>query len=68
LRDFTESVVENATSAWLQPLGYPVLNGCDIATALLERGLRDGLLPKLLSGAIRLRNMERFAESKDESK
>ncbi len=31
MANFTESIVEEATLAWLEALGYSVLNGTDIA-------------------------------------
>ena len=31
MANFTESIVEEATLAWLEALGYSVLNGPDIA-------------------------------------
>lgn len=65
---FTESVVEDAALAWLEALGYAVLHGPDIATGepgaersdanyrdvMLEARVRDALLPKLISGELRV--------------
>lgn len=50
---FTESIVEQAAPAWLEALGCAV-RGSDTLAAL-----RDALLPKLLSGAIRVRDAEK---------
>jgi len=38
---FTESVVENATLAWLESLGYAFLHSPDIATGEPEAGQSD---------------------------
>ena len=55
----TESVVEDAALAWLESLGWQVLYGPDIApeTPFTER---DTLLPKLISGELRVKDTERF--------
>lgn len=61
---FTESVVEEAALAWLESLGYAVLHGPDIAAGepAAERRdygrLRDTLLPKLISGELRVNRFE----------
>jgi type I restriction enzyme R subunit len=34
---FTESVVEDAALGWLEPLGYAVLHGPDIARVFIIR-------------------------------
>jgi hypothetical protein len=63
-----ESVVEDVALSWLSELGYTVLHGQEIApgmpaaeraevNSLQSRALaeiRDALLPKLLSGEIRV--------------
>jgi hypothetical protein len=76
LSNFTESIVEDASLAWLEALGYSVLHGPEIAagmTAVEQQvnavmqsirnnikqsqtlfGLRDSLLPKLISGELRV--------------
>lgn len=97
----TESIVEDAALAWLEGLGYAVLNGpaiaadepgaerTDFCQMVLEKrlqqvlarlnpdlpigalddpyqvtlaALRDTLLPKLLSGEVRVKDAERFIE------
>jgi len=67
---FTESIVEQAALAWLESLGYGVVPGVQIApgelaaeradygAVVFERRLRDALLPKLISGDLRVRQME----------
>jgi type I restriction enzyme R subunit len=69
--DFTESNVEDAALAWLQSLGYAVKHGPEIAPSELaadrvESGTlgasRDGLLPKLLLGEVRVNDSERSLE------
>jgi hypothetical protein len=69
---FTESVVEDAALGWLEGLGWAVKHGPEIAPGELfsERGdhgktilaarLRDVLLPKLMSGELRVKDAERF--------
>ena len=63
----TESEVEQAALDWLESLSWSVAHGPDIAPGapdaertdygevLLERRLRDALLPKLISGELRVR-------------
>jgi len=66
---FTESVVEEAALDWLAGLGYAVAHGPEIVET--ERGSdygrvvladrqRDALLPKLISGELRVRDAERI--------
>ena len=51
---FTEPDVEDAALAWFEELGYAILHGPDIAPE--EPGAeRDALLPKLMSGEVRVR-------------
>jgi type I restriction enzyme, R subunit len=61
---FTESIVEEATLAWLGSLGWTVKHGPEIAPGelaaeradfgqvVLEQRLHDTLLPKLISGKL----------------
>lgn len=68
----TESTVEEVTVSWFGELGYTVLHGPSIAPGelfaerknseqvVLERRLRDALLPKLISGEIRVKDAERI--------
>jgi hypothetical protein len=63
---FTESVVEDAALAWLESLGYTIKHGpeigpeeifaerADYGQVVLAQRLRDLLLPKLISGDLRL--------------
>ncbi len=63
---FTESIVEDATLDWFGELGYSQLNGQAIAPGepaakratfggpFLPERLHDALLPKLLSGELRV--------------
>lgn len=67
---FTESVVEEAALAWLESLGWTVEHGPDVAPSelaaepddptrsVLQDRLRDVLLYKLVSGAIRIKDAE----------
>lgn len=69
---FTESTVEQAALAWLESLGWPVAHGPDVAPdmpaaerfnyseVVLAHRLRDALLPKLVSGELRVKEAERF--------
>jgi hypothetical protein len=59
---FTESVVEQAALAWLEGAGWQVRNGAELApdeaTAVRESHTlaspRDTLLPRLISGELRV--------------
>jgi len=55
---FTESVVEDAALAWLRELGYTIRLGPKIALGEIVGG-RDTLLPKLISGEIRIKDAEK---------
>ena len=67
---FSESVVEQAALAWLESVGWQVRNGAEIAPGepAAERDdsnevvpalrLRDTLLPKLVSGELRVKDSE----------
>ena len=63
---FTESVVEQAALAWLETVGWWVRSGAVIAPGelyghvVLAQRLRDALLPKPLSGELRVKDAERF--------
>lgn len=70
MTSFTESVVEQAALAWLEPIGWRVAHGPDIAPNILAAERRDYgevvpslhvrhmLLPKLISGELRGRDAE----------
>ena len=64
---FTESIVEEATLAWLEALGYSVLHGPDIAAG--ESGIerrdpnyRDAVSKTLISCELRVKDVERHVE------
>jgi type I restriction enzyme R subunit len=69
---FTESTVEQAALGWVESVGWVIRNGAEIAPGepaaerddygqvLLARGLRDALLPKVISGELRVKDPERF--------
>ncbi len=65
---FTESVVEDAALAWLESVGWWVRSGAEIAPGepygqvVLAQRLRDTLLPKLISGELRVQDAEHFIE------
>ena len=64
MNPFSEPVVEEAAITWLESLGWTVKHGPEIAPGelaaeradfgqvVLERRLRDTLLPKLISGKL----------------
>jgi type I restriction enzyme R subunit len=68
----TESDVEAVALAWLESLGWAVKYGPDIAPdelfaeradyreVELTQRLRDALLPKLVSGELRVKDAEKF--------
>lgn len=69
-----ESAMEEAALTWFAELGYADLHGPatapdepaaeqnDYREVRLQGRLHDALLPKLLSGEIRLKHAERYAE------
>lgn len=63
---FSESVVESAAIAWLEAVGWKSAHGTDITPEMpaADRAdfdeIRDSLLPKLISGKIRVRDAERL--------
>ena len=71
----TESTVEEAALAWLESLGYGIKHGPDIAPGelaaersdygqvVLEQRLRAVLLPKPISGELRMKDAERSFEN-----
>jgi len=68
----TESVVEEATLAWLEGLGYSVLNGPDIAAGELaaertDPGYRDVILERRLRQALVRLNPDLPAEALEEA-
>jgi hypothetical protein len=62
MRGFTESVVEEAAFAGLASLSWAVghVRGCGLNAAL-----RDALLPKLISGELRVKYARRFVDEMD---
>lgn len=54
--NFTKSIVEDAALAWLEAIGWAVKVESRTLVAL-----RDTLLPKLISGALRVKDAERFS-------
>jgi type I restriction enzyme R subunit len=72
----TESTIESAALAWLSELGWQVKHGPDIGPdglfaerqdfghVVLEQRLRDALLPKLIRGEIRVKDVERFLKER----
>jgi hypothetical protein len=68
----TESEIEHVALAWFESLGWAVKYGPEIAPDVLfaERAdyrevvlahrFRDALLPKLISGELRVKDAERF--------
>ena len=76
MRSFTESEVEQTALAWLEAIGWRIAHGADIGpgTLFAERGdygevvptqrLRDTLLPKLISGELRVKDAARFLEER----
>lgn len=63
---FTESIVDEATLAWLEAVGYAVLYGPDIAAGELGTERRDpnyrGVAPKtLISGELRVKDLSALA-------
>jgi type I restriction enzyme R subunit len=69
---FTESVVEDAALDWLKATGWQIAHGPDITPdmpaaeqadygeVVMSQRLRDALLPKLISGELRVKDAERF--------
>jgi type I restriction enzyme R subunit len=70
---FTESIVESSALAWLESLGWTVKHGTEIAPGelmaersdfsqvVLERCLRDTLVPKLIPGEPQVSDAQRIA-------
>ena len=66
--NFTEYILEEAALAWLESPGYAVLAGSEIVSDMPDVGrtepnYRDAVLPKLISGELRVKNAERFLET-----
>jgi type I restriction enzyme R subunit len=71
---FTESVVEQAALAWVESAGWSVKSGGEIAPGepgterddygqvVLAQRLRDTLLPKLISGELRIQDAKRIID------
>jgi type I restriction enzyme R subunit len=76
MQTFTESTVESAALAWLSELGWRVKHGGEIAPdglfaerqdygqVVLGQHMRDTLLPKLISGELRVKDAERFLKER----
>jgi hypothetical protein len=74
MKVFTESTGEDAALGWLAAIGWHVAHGPQIALGMptaergddgevvLARRLRDALLPKLISGELRVKDAEKFIE------
>ncbi|MFH1108564.1 MAG: hypothetical protein V1790_05115 [Planctomycetota bacterium] len=67
--NFTESIVEEASLAWIEGMGYAVLDGSEIVPDMpgverIEPNYRDMVLTKLISGALRVKDAERFVETR----
>jgi hypothetical protein len=56
---FTESTIEQAAIDWLKDLGYTIIYGGDIAPENTLGSLRDSLLPKLMRGEVRVKEVEK---------
>jgi type I restriction enzyme R subunit len=73
---FSESTVEEAALEWLRATGWQIAHGPEIAPGspsakradfgevVLARRLRDALLPKLISGELRVKDAERFLKER----
>lgn len=62
LNKFTESTIEQAAIDWLKDLGYSYAFGPEIAFDGIVHALaslRDTLLPKLMRGEVRVKDVER---------
>ncbi len=67
--NFTESIIEEAALAWIEGLGYAVLDGSEIVPDMpgverTEPNYHDVVLPKLISGEVRVKDAERFIEGR----
>lgn len=67
MSNFTESIVEEATLAWLEGLGYSVLHGPDIAAGepgaeRSDPNYRDAVSKTLISCELRVKDVERHVE------
>ena len=72
---FTESVVEDATLAWLESIGYTIKHGpaiapgewcavrMDYGQVVFEGRLRDTLPPKLIFGEQRVKDTKRVMKA-----
>lgn len=61
---FFESVVESVALGWLKNLGCTLRHNPDIAHGEIA-ALRDALLPKLISGELRVQDAQRFVGGVD---
>ena len=55
---FTESAIEKTALEWLKDMGYTIVFGGDIALGNRLASLRDSLLPKLMRGMVRVKDVE----------
>ena len=58
---FSESIIEQAALDWLKAIGWETVFGPDIAPDMLAV-LRDTLLPKLISGELRIKDLKKIIE------
>ena len=58
MRDLTESTIEETALAWLKDLGYTIVFGGDIALGNRLTSLRGSLLPRLMRGEVRVKDVE----------
>jgi hypothetical protein len=56
---FTESAIEKTALEWLKDMGYTIVFGGDIALGNRLASLRDSLLPKLMRGEVRVKDVEK---------
>ena len=54
---FTESAIEETALNWIKHLGYAMVYGGDIVHENTLASLRDGLLPKLMKGEVRVKEV-----------
>jgi hypothetical protein len=54
----TESTIKETVLEWLKDLGYAIFFGCDITPRGTVTSLRHSLLPKLMRGEVRVKEVE----------
>lgn len=52
-----EELIEQATLGWLKDLGYTIVFGNDISPRNMIASLRYSLLPKLMRGEVRVKDV-----------